>query len=107
MHQINSNKAIFKVLNESTLAAGLPKGIINLIGTTDREAVTELLKLDNLIDLVIPRGGESLIEEVVKKSRIPVIKHYKGICHIFVDEEADLNMAQEVCLNEDPASRGL
>lgn len=96
---INSNRAIFKILDEAASKSGLPKGLINFIDSADREAVGELLKLDQYIDLVMPRGGESLIEEVVKKSRIPVIKHYKGICHIYVDEDADLNMAQEVCLN--------
>ncbi|MFH0912910.1 MAG: glutamate-5-semialdehyde dehydrogenase [Candidatus Omnitrophota bacterium] len=72
---------------------------MNLVTTKDRRAVDILLRLNNYIDLVIPRGGESLINRVVKLSRIPVIKHYKGICHVYVDEWADLNMAEKICFN--------
>jgi glutamate-5-semialdehyde dehydrogenase len=64
-----------------------------------REATLELLKQDELVDLIIPRGGEGLIRFVTEHSRIPVLKHYKGVCHIFVDESADLDMAEEVCFN--------
>lgn len=96
---INSNKAIFKVLLEAIDKLSIPQGAINLVPTTNRQAVKALLKLSGYIDLVIPRGGESLIREVARLSRIPVIKHYKGICHIYVDEDADLNMAQKVCYN--------
>jgi len=96
---LNSNLAIFDTLKEVIKKYDLPECIINIVSTADRRAVTELLKLNNYIDLVIPRGGESLINRVVSLSRIPVIKHYKGICHIFVDEWADLNMAQNICLN--------
>ena len=96
---INSNVAIYKVLEDCVLRCGLPKGCINLISTTNRKAVDILLGLNKFIDLVIPRGGESLIREVSQKSKIPVIKHYKGICHIYVDSEADLNMANEIIFN--------
>ncbi len=96
---LNSNLAIYNVLNSVTRKHGLPRGAINLIGITDRKAIDALLKLDNYIDVVIPRGGEELINKVVKSSRIPVIKHYKGICHVYVDAWADLNMAQKVCFN--------
>jgi glutamate-5-semialdehyde dehydrogenase len=96
---LNSNLAIFNTLKEVISKYNLPENIINIIPTTDRRAVSELLKLNELIDLVIPRGGAGLIERVVSLSRIPVIKHYKGICHIFVDEWADLNMAQAICFN--------
>ncbi|MFH1622088.1 MAG: glutamate-5-semialdehyde dehydrogenase [Candidatus Omnitrophota bacterium] len=96
---LNSNKAIFDSLNKVALKNRIPEGSINLIDSSDRKAVDVLLKLDNLIDLVIPRGGEGLIREVKNKSRIPVIKHYKGICHVYVDSEADLNMAQKIVLN--------
>ncbi len=96
---LNSNLAIFSILNSVVLKAGLPKGTINLIDTPDHKAVDLLLKLNNYIDLVIPRGGEELINKVVKVSRIPVIKHYKGICHVYVDEWADLNMAENICFN--------
>jgi len=96
---INSNRAIYKALNSVLEAHNLPEGVINFIDSTDRAAIDELLKLDKYIDVVIPRGGESLIRKVVKASRIPVIKHYKGICHVYVDEWADLNMAQNICFN--------
>jgi glutamate-5-semialdehyde dehydrogenase len=96
---INSNIAIFDILNEAARDAGIPDGAINLIRTTDRKAVKVLLGLCDLVDLIIPRGGESLIKEVARSSRIPVLKHYKGICHVYVDEDADLNMAERICFN--------
>jgi glutamate-5-semialdehyde dehydrogenase len=95
----NTNLAIYKALKKAAAAAGLPDGAINIIKTTDRKAVSEMLKLDSHIDLVIPRGGEGLIREVAKRSRIPVIKHYKGVCHTYVDEYADLNMAHRIAIN--------
>jgi glutamate-5-semialdehyde dehydrogenase len=70
-----------------------------VVETTEHKAIDELLKLDNYIDLVIPRGGEALIRKVVSLSRIPVLKHYKGVCHIFVDRDADLEKAKRICLN--------
>ncbi len=96
---LNSNLAIFGVLDACLKKHGLPNGAINLIATADRLAVDILLKLNNYIDVVIPRGGEELINKVVKSSRIPVIKHYKGICHVYVDDCADLNMAEKICFN--------
>jgi len=96
---INSNIAIFDVINKAALASALPKNAINLIKTTERSAVESMLTLKDEIDLIIPRGGESLITEVTKKSLIPVIKHYKGVCHVYVDEEAELNMAEHVVHN--------
>jgi glutamate-5-semialdehyde dehydrogenase len=96
---INSNLAIFRILQENAFKAGIPKGAINFIPTTRREAVRALLKLEELIDLVIPRGGEGLIREVTRLSRIPVIKHYKGICHVYVDKFANLDMAQKIAFN--------
>ena len=96
---INSNLAIFNVLNQVMQKHNLAEGTINLIATTDRQGIDYLLKLNNYVDLVIPRGGEELIKKVVSSSRIPVIKHYKGICHVYVDEDADLNMAENICLN--------
>jgi len=96
---INSNKAIVKVLLDAIRHLPFPPDAINLVSTTDRYAVKKLLQLSNYIDLVIPRGGEGLIKEVSRLSRIPVIKHYKGLCHIYVDKDADLNMAQKVCFN--------
>jgi glutamate-5-semialdehyde dehydrogenase len=98
-HALNSNKAIFSILNKIALSNGIPQGSINLIDCSDHKAVDLLLKMDDMIDLVIPRGGEGLIREVANKSRIPVIKHYKGICHVYVDAEADLNMAHKITFN--------
>jgi glutamate-5-semialdehyde dehydrogenase len=72
---------------------------ITVVPTTDRAAIDELLKLDELINLCIPRGGEGLIRAVAEKSRIPVIKHYKGVCHVYVDRDADLDMAEKIVIN--------
>lgn len=96
---INSNRAIFEALNTAVKSLSLPEGTINLIKTIGRSAVGFLLKQINLVDLIIPRGGESLIKEVSRRSRIPVLKHYKGLCHIYVDQDADLNVALKVCFN--------
>lgn len=96
---IRSNIAMGEVLRESLKGAGLPEDAVQVIPVTDRGAVLEMLKLDEYIDLVIPRGGEGLIRFVAENSRIPVLKHYKGVCHIFVDETAQPGMAESVCLN--------
>lgn len=96
---INSNTAIFEALNKAAVKSGLPEGAITMIRDTDRGIVNELLSQEGLIDLVMPRGGESLIREVTNNSRIPVIKHYKGVCHTYVDEYADLDMAMHICFN--------
>lgn len=96
---IHSNIILADLLREAADKTLLPQGCIQLIRTTDREAVMEMLKLDEYIDVIIPRGGESLIRTVTENSTIPVIKHYKGICHTYVDEEADLEMAERICFN--------
>ena len=96
---INSNVAIGEVLKKELLAMGLPSGALQVVTTTDRNAVNELLKLEEYIDLIIPRGGEGLIRFVSENSRIPVIKHYKGVCHTFVDASADYDMAERICVN--------
>jgi glutamate-5-semialdehyde dehydrogenase len=96
---LNSNLAIYRVLESVLRKYNVAGHAVSLIGRRDRKAVDILLKLNNYIDLVIPRGGEGLIRNVARLSRIPVIKHYKGICHIYVDDWADLNMAQKVCFN--------
>lgn len=96
---VNSNIAIFDALNGAAKKNGIPRGAINLIKTTDRKAVHILLTLSDYVDLIIPRGGESLIKEVARRSKIPLLKHYKGICHVYVDDDADLNMAEKICFN--------
>lgn len=96
---IHSNIAIYKQISSALEGAGLDKNTIQVIETADREAVKYLLKADEYVDLVIPRGGEGLIRNVVENSTIPVIKHYKGVCHTYVDEFADLDMARDICLN--------
>jgi glutamate-5-semialdehyde dehydrogenase len=96
---IRSNIAIGEILRGALKENGLPEDAIQIIPVTDRNAVLEMLKLDELIDLIIPRGGEGLIRFVAENSRIPVLKHYKGVCHVFVDESADLNMAESICVN--------
>jgi glutamate-5-semialdehyde dehydrogenase len=96
---IRSNIAIGEVLRESLKGAGLPEDAVQVVPVTDRGVVLEMLKLEEYIDLVIPRGGEGLIRFVAENSRVPVLKHYKGVCHIFVDESAQQGMAESVCLN--------
>jgi len=96
---IHSNRAIVKILREVAKGEGLHEGAVTFIDIPDREAVMEMLKLEGIVDLIIPRGGEGLIRAVTENSRIPVLKHYKGICHVFVDRDADLQMAQNICFN--------
>ncbi|MDA8104434.1 MAG: glutamate-5-semialdehyde dehydrogenase [Nitrospiraceae bacterium] len=96
---IHSNKAIVKILRDVAKAEGLHEGAVTFIDIPDREAVMELLKLEGIVDLIIPRGGEGLIRAVTENSRIPVLKHYKGVCHVFVDRDADLKMAEDICFN--------
>ena len=96
---IHSNLAIASVLQDVLKESPLPAKAIQIIPFTDREAVSTMLQLDECIDLIIPRGGEELIRAVVAQSKIPVIKHYKGVCHIFVDAGADLDMAVNICFN--------
>ncbi|MGD0209607.1 MAG: glutamate-5-semialdehyde dehydrogenase [Desulfomonilia bacterium] len=95
----NSNAAIVKILKESLTQSGIDPDVIGFIPVTDRQAILDMLKLENYIDLVIPRGGEGLIRTVAENSLIPVLKHYKGVCHIFVDRQADLEKAYSTCLN--------
>ncbi|MFQ5788645.1 MAG: glutamate-5-semialdehyde dehydrogenase [Thermodesulfobacteriota bacterium] len=96
---LRSNLAIGELMRHALTKADLPKDSIQVIPITDRSAILELLKLDNYIDLIIPRGGEGLIRFVTENSRIPVLKHYKGVCHIFVDESANIDMAESICIN--------
>ncbi len=96
---IHSNKAIVKVLRDAAKAEGIHEGAITFIDIPDRDAIMEMLKLEGIIDLIIPRGGEGLIRAVTENSRIPVLKHYKGVCHVFVDRDAEIRMAEEICFN--------
>jgi len=96
---IHSNRAIAKLLRAGLEKAGLPADAVQLVQTTEREAVLEMLRQEEYIDLIIPRGGESLIRFVVENSKIPVIKHYKGVCHIYVDEGADHQKALNILMN--------
>ncbi|MEA3221749.1 MAG: glutamate-5-semialdehyde dehydrogenase [Thermodesulfobacteriota bacterium] len=95
----NSNMAIAKILRQAIEDSGINPNAMSVIPVTDRSAVMEMLTLEDDIDLIIPRGGEDLIRTVVSNSRIPVLKHYKGVCHIFVDQDADLDKAYKICLN--------
>ncbi len=96
---INSNLAIHGVITKGLGEFGIPESAITMIDTADRQAIEILLKQDNLIDVVIPRGGEGLIRYVAENSSIPVIKHYKGVCHLNVDKDADFKMAMDIMLN--------
>jgi glutamate-5-semialdehyde dehydrogenase len=96
---IHSNLALAKLMQDALAEAGIPPAAAQVIPSVSREATLELLKQDELVDLIIPRGGEGLIRFVAEHSRIPVLKHYKGVCHIFVDEGADLDLAETVCFN--------
>jgi glutamate-5-semialdehyde dehydrogenase len=96
---LNSNLALAQAMQDALAEAGAPQAAVQVIPSVAREATLELLKQDDLVDLIIPRGGEGLIRFVAEHSRIPVLKHYKGVCHIFVDAAADLDMAAEICFN--------
>jgi glutamate-5-semialdehyde dehydrogenase len=96
---INSNKAIAAILRKGIAGAGLHEGAVTFIDTPNREAVREMVQLEGIVDLVIPRGGEGLIRAVTEHARVPVLKHYKGVCHVFVDRDADLDMAAKVVQN--------
>lgn len=94
-----SNRAIGAVLRQACAETRVPEQAIQVVESKDRALVHELLQLEDTIDLVIPRGGEELIRAVAAHSRVPVIKHYKGVCHVYVDSEASLEMAERICMN--------
>ena len=96
---INSNRAIAQCIRAGLEAAGLPENAVQVVETTDRAAVGELLALDEYVDVIIPRGGKGLIERVSKEARMPVIKHLDGVCHVYIDAEADLEKAVTVAYN--------
>jgi glutamate-5-semialdehyde dehydrogenase len=94
-----SNRALLAAVHAGLAEAGLPVDAVQLVPVADREAIAELVKLDDLIDLCIPRGGEGLIRYVAEHARVPVIKHYKGVCHVYVDAAADLERALAIVEN--------
>ena len=96
---IESNKFLASLLNDAAVAAGLPDGVVQLLPWTNREAVKLMLKMNDRIDLVIPRGGENLIRMVTAEATMPVLKHYKGVCHLFVDRDCDFAQALEIVVN--------
>ncbi len=96
---IRSNMAIGEIIRESLVTEGLPAEAVQIVPVVDRSAIVEMLKLDELIDLIIPRGGEGLIRFVSENSSIPVLKHYKGVCHVYIDAYADLEKARTIAVN--------
>jgi len=94
-----SNQALASVISDSLDEKNLPAAAVQVVPFKDRSAVQALLNQEQFIDLIIPRGGEGLIRFVVENSKIPVLKHYKGVCHIYVDDGADLKMAEDICFN--------
>ena len=96
---IHSNKAIAECIHRGLKQAGLPTAAVQVVETTDREAVGELITMSDYVDVIVPRGGKGLIERISKDARVPVIKHLDGICHIYIDADADLDMAEEIAFN--------
>lgn len=96
---LHSNLALYEVIAEGLSLSGLPADAVQMVSVTDHEFADALLVQERWIDVVIPRGGEKLIRAVVEKSRIPVIKHYKGVCHVYIDQSADLEMATRIAVN--------
>lgn len=96
---LESNLTIGRIIQGSLTEEKVPEGAVQVIPIADRRAILEMIQLEDYLDLIIPRGGEGLIRFVVENSRVPVIKHYKGVCHVFVDASADLAMAEGICIN--------
>lgn len=94
-----SNRAIGRILREASAETRVPQEAIQVVESKERAIVHELLQLEDTIDLIIPRGGEELIRTVVANSRVPVVKHYKGVCHVYIDNEASVEMAEKICMN--------
>ena len=94
-----SNQALAAIITRALENSGLPDKSVQVVPIREREAVYALLNQEAFVDLIIPRGGEGLIRSVVENSKIPVLKHYKGVCHVYIDADADLDMAQNICLN--------
>ena len=95
----HSNQALAKIIHRALENTELPQTSVQVVPVREREAVLALLQQEEFVDLIIPRGGEGLIRFVVQNSKIPVLKHYKGVCHVYVDDDADFEMAQEICFN--------
>lgn len=96
---LHSNTALHRILAEELVRSGLPEHAVQLVSTTDRKAVGHLLAMGDLIDLAIPRGGKGLIERVASEAAMPVLKHFDGVCHVYVDAAADLDMAERIIIN--------
>ena len=96
---INSNIALYKAIQQGLQNAGLDKNIVQLVENLDRQVINHLISLDTHIDIIIPRGGKSLIKAIANNSSIPVIKHLDGICHVYIDKDADINMAHKIAIN--------
>ncbi|MBQ2664639.1 MAG: glutamate-5-semialdehyde dehydrogenase [Clostridia bacterium] len=96
---INSNKTLMKIMQDAAYGAGLPVGTLNIIEDTSRETATGLMKLNGYVDMLIPRGGKGLIRSVVENATVPVVETAAGNCHVYVDGEADLDMAEKIVLN--------
>jgi glutamate-5-semialdehyde dehydrogenase len=96
---INSNRALVGVLSRALLAAGIPEGSVQLMEDTSRDSIMELIHLHQVVDLIIARGSEEMINHVVKNSTVPVLGHGKGVCHVYVDDKADLTMAEKIAFN--------
>ena len=96
---IHSNQAIAACIHEGLAAAGLPADVVQVIETTDRAAVGELIRMEAYVDVIVPRGGKGLIERISKESRVPVIKHLHGVCHTYIDDMADIDKAVRVSVN--------
>ena len=96
---INSNKAIATVISSALSQANIPTETVSLITETDRAGVDIMLQLPQYIDVIIPRGGKGLVQRVNEKARVPVIKHLDGICHVYIDEDADKDMAIKIAVN--------
>ena len=95
----HSSRAIFRALQAGVSAARLPEGALQLIPTRDRDAVGAMLAMSDTIDVIIPRGGRSLVERVQRDSRVPVFAHLEGVCHVYVHQDADKNMARDIAVN--------
>jgi len=96
---LKSNQAIYRCIQRGLGQSGLTAAAVQVVNTSDREAVAQMLKLDDSIDVIIPRGGKSLIERIARDSTIPVIKHLDGVCHVYIDEHADLDKALKIAIN--------